>query len=88
MYRRGETSARTRSGRAKMSRAPQARGSASAASSARPEPRSHTAPVTMTVTWMSGSEPWARIECRGQTYYRPGQMRLFELLLWLNGWGS
>lgn len=88
MYRSSGPSARTLGSRAKMSRAPQANRSASEASSARPEARSHRDPITMTVKWYGRGEPWVEIECRGQRYLRPGTMRMFELVLWLNGWNQ
>ena len=87
MYRKGATSTGTPRSGGKMSRRPQGSVSATAKPFRRPEGRDHREPVTMTVTWVGRGEPWVQVECRGETYLRPGQMALFELVLWLNGWG-
>lgn len=86
MYQRRETSSRTAAQRGRMSRRPQ--GSVSAPSSARlrPEARSHRAPVQVTLRWLPGSEPWVEITTAEGRCIRPGNMPVWQLVLWLNGW--
>jgi hypothetical protein len=89
VYRNGATgtgvrSTTTKSGRGTVSRRPQGKHSAANGRSAGPS--SHRQPVHATLTWVGRGEPWVRIEVDGRVLLRPGTMRLFELILFLNGW--
>lgn len=91
MYQKGETrtpvrsTASTRSG-GRMSRRPQGKSSAAKGGSSGLAPTSHRTPITVTLQWVGRGEPWVRITRGDEVLMRPGTMRLFELVLWLNGW--
>jgi hypothetical protein len=70
----------------RVSRRPQGKGSAAKGGSAGLKATSHRDPVTVTLQWVGRGEPWVRITRGDETLLRPGTMRLFELVLWLNGW--
>lgn len=44
------------------------------------------APVTVTLQFLPGGEPWCQITCGDLVYRRPGSLQVWELVLWLNGW--
>lgn len=48
--------------------------------------RGHRSPVTVTLQFLPGAEPWIRITRDGTTWRRPATQLLWELCLELNGW--
>lgn len=91
MYRKGVTrtpvrsTATTDSG-GRVSRRPQGKSSAAKGGSAGLKATSHRDPITVTMQWVGRGEPWVRLTVNGETFMRPGTLRLFELVLWVNGW--
>jgi hypothetical protein len=69
---------------------PPAKGRAKSPSEARTAPRivdrHHRSPVTLTLQFMPGAEPWVRITRDGVSWRRPATQQVWELLLELNGW--
>jgi hypothetical protein len=51
-----------------------------------PKATSHRRPVTVTIQWVGGAEPWVRITTAEGVYLRPGTMPLWQLVLYVNGW--
>jgi hypothetical protein len=91
MYQKGATrtpvrSTATNGSGGRVSRRPQGNGSARKAGTSGSAPTSHRTPVTVTLQWVGRGEPWVRITRGDEVLLRPGTMRLFELVLWLNGW--
>lgn len=60
--------------------------SPSAARSAKIRGAGPRTPVTLTIQFMSGAEPWVRVIHEGHEYRRPGTFYAWELPLWLLGW--
>lgn len=52
------------------------------------QPASARTPVTVTLTFMSGAEPWVRIVRDGHHMSMPATIEVWELILFLNGWHS
>lgn len=49
-------------------------------------PAGHRSPVTVTLTFMPGSDPWVRVARDGHTTRIPARLQVWEFVLWLNGW--
>jgi len=49
-------------------------------------PSHHRAPVTVTLQFMPGREPWVRITRDGASIVRPASILVWELILELHGW--
>lgn len=52
------------------------------------QPAAARTPVTVTIQFMPGSEPWVRITRDGAILSIPGRIEVWELCLLLNGWSS
>lgn len=56
------------------------------AASGRKSRASHRQPVTVTLQFMPGAEPWVRVTFEDRTWNQPATGPVFELVLNLVGW--